>query len=73
MYEHKGTICGNVLFKWHQCAVGSSVITINNSIISQHLLEDEIQELDTLLGYNNTYTQVCTIDMCKCIHFTLTK
>ena len=58
VYEYTGTICGNVLSKWHQCAVGSSDITINNSIISQHLLEDEIQELDALLGYNSTYTSV---------------
>ena len=58
MYQYTGTICGNVLSKWHQCAVGSGDITINNSIISQHLLEDEIKELNDLLGYNTTYTIV---------------
>ena len=49
-YEYTGTICRDVLSKWHQCAVGSGDITINNSIISQDILESEVQELNDLLG-----------------------
>ena len=49
-YEYTGTICRNVLYKWHQCAVGSGEITINTSIASQDILESEVQELDNLLG-----------------------
>ena len=54
-YEYTGTICRNVLSKWHQCAVGSGDITINTSIISQDILESEVQELNDLLGaaYSN--------------------
>ena len=50
VYEYTGSICRTVLYKWHQCAVGSGDITINNSIISQDILESEVQELDNLLG-----------------------
>ena len=50
VYEYTGTICRNVLSKWHQCAVGSGDITINTSIASQDILESEVQELENLLG-----------------------
>ena len=53
VYEYTGTICRNVLSKWHQCAVGSGDVTINTSIISQDILESEVQKLDNLLGCHN--------------------
>ena len=49
-YEYTGTICRNVLSKWHQCAVGCGDITINTSTVSQDILESDVQELNDLLG-----------------------
>ena len=62
-YEYTGTICRNVLSKWHQCAVGSGDITINTSIASQDILESEVQELNDLLGCH-TYTQMNSLHVC---------
>ena len=59
--EYTGTICKNVLSKWHQCAVGSGDITINTSIISQDILESEVQELDDLLG---CHMQISSLHVC---------
>ena len=61
VYEYTGTICKNVLSKWHQCAVGSGDITINTSIISQDILESEVQELDDLLG---CHMQISSLHVC---------
>ena len=47
-YQYTGTICKDVLHSWHQCAVSSGDVSINTS---QDVLENEIQELDNLLGY----------------------
>ena len=46
--QYTGTICKDVLHSWHQCAVSSGDVSINTS---QDVLENEIQELDNLLGY----------------------
>ena len=61
--HYNGTICRNVLSKWHQCAVGSGDITINTSIASQDILESEVQELNDLLGCH-TYTQMNSLHVC---------
>ena len=62
VYEYTGTICRNVLSKWHQCAVGSSDITINTSIASQDILEREVQELNDLLGCHTNYSSLHVSD-----------
>ena len=51
VYQYTGTICVEVLHSWHQCAVGNGDVSVNTSITSQAVLENEIQELDNLLGY----------------------
>ena len=51
VYQYTGTICKDVLHSWHQCALSNGDVSINTSTTSQDVLENEIQELDNLLGY----------------------